>query len=131
ASIRPKESIECAHARLIFAEAGKGTVAAENVRLRHRQRNPSFTGIAKNELAGLDRPTVARQRLNTAALDGGLVDAVFVTERIAIARLRAEVLDGEHAEAREALVLLASNREGAAPLFVRVAECTDADMDLT
>src|SRR6185503_6237750 len=66
-----------------------------------------------------------------AALDRRLVDAVFVPERIAIARLRAEVLDGEHANAREALVLLASNGEGAAPLVLGIAECTDADMDLT
>src|SRR4029453_8078527 len=34
-------------------------------------------------------------------------------------------------DAREALVLLASNGEGAAPLFLGIAECTDADMDLT
>src|SRR5262249_16074493 len=84
-----------------------------------------------DELAGFDRPTVARRWLNAAALDRRLVDAVLVTERIAIARLRAEVLYKEHADAREALVLLASNRKGAAPLFLGIAECTSADMDLT
>src|SRR5882672_2236517 len=131
AAIRPKESIERAHARLILAEAGIGAVSAQYVRLRHRQENPGLARIAKDELAGFDRPTVARPRLNAAALDRRLVDAVFVPERIEIARLCAEVLHGEHADPREALVLLASNGEGAAPIFLGIAECTDADMDLT
>src|SRR4029453_14778830 len=94
AAIRPKESIERADARLILAEAGIGAVAAENVRLRHRQGNPGFARIAKDELAGFDRPTVAGRRLNTAALDRRLVDAVFVPQRIAIAQLRAEAPNG-------------------------------------
>jgi hypothetical protein len=59
AAIRPKESIERADARLILAEAGIGAVAAEDVRLRHRQGNPGLARIAKDELAGFDRPTVA------------------------------------------------------------------------
>src|SRR4029078_12046746 len=84
APIRPKESIERADARLIFAEAGIGAVAAENVWLRHRQRTPGLARLAEDELAGFDRPAVARRRLNAAALDRRLVDAVFVTERIAI-----------------------------------------------
>src|SRR4030095_12337653 len=130
AAIRPKESIERAHARLIFAEAGISAVAAENVRLRHRQGNPGPARVAKDELARFDWPAVAWRWLNAAALDCRLVDAVFVAERIAIARLRAEVLHGEHADAREALVLLASNRQGAASLLLGIAECADADMDL-
>src|SRR5262249_11741194 len=130
-SIRPKESIECADASLILAKAAIGAVAAEDVRLRHRQEKSGLARITKDELAGFDRPTVARRRLNTAALDRRLVDAVFVTERIAIARLRAEVLHGEDADARKALVLLAGNRESAAPLFLGIAECTHGDMDLT
>src|SRR5262249_24093979 len=111
--------------------AGISAVSAQHVRLRHRQGNPGLAGIAKDELAGFDRPTVARRWLNAAALDRRLVDAVFLAQRIAIARLRAEVLDGEYADAREALVLLASHREGTAPLVVGIAVCTDADMDLT
>ena len=79
AAIRPEESIERADARLIFAEADIGAVAAEDVRLRHRQGNPGLTRISKDELAGLDRPTLAGRRLDAAALDRRLVDAVFVT----------------------------------------------------
>ena len=44
ASIRPKESIEGADARLIFAKAYIGAVAAEDVRLRHRQGDPASPG---------------------------------------------------------------------------------------
>src|SRR5262249_38886326 len=99
ASIGPEESIERTHARLIFAKAYIGAVAAEDVRLRHRQENPCFARIAKDELPRLDRPALAGQRLDAAAFDRRLVDAVFVTERIAITRLRAEVLHGEHADA--------------------------------
>ena len=60
ASVGPKESIERADARLIFAEAHIGAVAAEDVRLRHRQGIPGLTRIPKDELAGLDRPPLAR-----------------------------------------------------------------------
>ena len=60
ASIRLEESIERADARLIFAEAHIGAVAAEDVRLRHRQRDPGLTRISEDELAGLDRPSLAR-----------------------------------------------------------------------
>ena len=131
ASIGPEESIERADARLIFAEAHIGAVATEDVRLRHRQRDPGLTRISKDELAGLDRPSLARQRLDAAALDRRLVDAVFVAQRIEVARLRAEVLHGQNADAREALILLASDGEGALMLFLGIAECAHADMDLT
>src|SRR5262249_55477813 len=46
-------------------------------------------------------------------------------------RLRAEVLTGQHADAREALVLFASDREDVAPLLLGIAECAQSDMDLT
>ena len=131
ASIRPEESIERADARLIFAEAHIGPVAAEDVRLRHRQGDPGLTRISKDELAGLDRPSLARQRLDAAALDRRLVDAVFVAQRIEVARLRAEVLHGQDADAGEALILLAGDGEGSLMLFLGIAECAHADMDLT
>src|SRR5262249_19694067 len=95
-----------------------------------RNRTPRLARTTQDELAGFDRPAVAWLRLDAATLDRRLVDAVFVPERIAIARLRAEVLYAEHADARKALVLLARNREGAAPLVLGVAEGTDTDMDL-
>src|SRR5262245_56283296 len=59
-SVRLEESIECADPRLIFAKTYKGAIAAENVRLRHRQGNAGFTRISKNELAGFDRLSLAR-----------------------------------------------------------------------
>ena len=92
ASIVAEEAIERADARLIFAEAHIGAVAAEYVRLRHRQRNAGLARISEDELAGLDRPSLAGQRLDAAAFDRRLVDAVLVAQRIAIAGLRAEVL---------------------------------------
>src|SRR4030095_13838815 len=131
AAVRAEESIERADARLIFAEAHIGAVAGEDVRLRHRQGDPGFTWISKDELAGLDRPSIRRWQLEAAALDRRLVDAVFVAERIEVARLRTEVVHRHNADAREALVLLASDREGAAVLFLGIAECAHADVDLT
>ena len=92
---------------------------------------PGLTRISEDELAGLDRPSLARQRLDAAALDRRLVDAVFVTQRIEVARLRAEILHGQNADAREALILLASDGEDAAPIFLGIAECAHADVDLT
>src|SRR6476620_7423942 len=88
ASIRAKESIEGTDARLIFAEPDEGAIATENVRLRHREWNAGFARIAENELARLDRPSPARWRLDAAALDRRLIDAVLVTERIEIVWLR-------------------------------------------
>ena len=90
-AVLAEESIECADARLIFAKANIGPVAAEDVRLRHRQGDPGLTWISKDELAGLDRPSIGRRKLDAAALDRWLVDAVLVTQRIEVARLGAEV----------------------------------------
>ena len=119
ASIRLEESIERADARLIFAEAHIGAVAAEDVRLRHRQGNAGLARISKDELAGLDRPSLAGKRLDAAALDRRLVDAVLVAQRIEVARLRAEVLHRQNADAGEALILLAGDGEQRAATFPR------------
>src|SRR5215467_9970842 len=88
-SIRPEESIEGPDARLVLAKAHICAVATKDVRLRHRQRNASFTWISKDELAGLDRPSLAGKGLGAAALNRRLVDAVLVSERVEIARLGA------------------------------------------
>src|SRR5262249_26586617 len=117
--------------RLVLAESDVSAIAAEDVRLRHRQRNAGFTRISEDELARLDRAPPAGRRLHAAALDRRLIDAVLVTERIEIVRLRAEVLTGQHADAREALVLFASDREDAVPFFLGIAERAQSDMDLT
>src|SRR5262245_36481396 len=130
ASIRSEEAIERGDARLIFAETYIGAVAAEDVWPRQRQRHPGFAGIPKDELAGFDRPPLARQRVAAAALDRRLVDAVLVAQRIEITRLGAELLHRQDADARDALVLLTSDREGTLVLFLGIAECTHADMDL-
>src|SRR5262245_36377591 len=97
--MRVEESIERADARLIFAKAHISAVATEYLRLRHRQWQTCLTRVSKEELAGLDRPSLAWQRIDSAALDRRLVDTVFVTQRIEIARLRAEVLHGQNADA--------------------------------
>ena len=122
--------IERTDARLILAETHIGPVATEDVRLRHWQ-GTGLTGISKDELAGLDRPSLAGQRVDAAAFDRWLIDAVFVAERIEVAWLRAEVLGRHNADAREVLVLLAGDCEGSLLLFFGIAECAYADMDLT
>jgi hypothetical protein len=66
-SIRPKESIERTYTRLIFAEAYIGAVTAEDIGLRDRDGNSGLPRISKNELACLDRPSLARQRLPSIA----------------------------------------------------------------
>src|SRR5262249_10130652 len=130
AAVLVQESVERAHARVIDAHSHVGAVAAEDVRLRHRQRRSGLAGIAEDELAGLDGPALAREWIDAAALDGRLVDAVLVAERIEIAGLRAEVLHGHDADARQALILLAGNREGPPPLLLGIAERADSDVHL-
>src|SRR5690242_18763895 len=78
ASIRPQESIEGADARLVLAKADVSAIATKELRLRHRQQNPGLTRIAKDELAGLDWRSLTWQWFDAAALDRGLINAVFV-----------------------------------------------------
>src|SRR5262245_41415543 len=113
-----EEAIECTDAGLIFAQADKRAVATEDVRLRHRQWNARLAGITQYELAGLDRPTLPRQRFDAAAFDWRLIDAVFVTQRVQVARLCAEVQTAQYDDTREAFVLRASHGQDAAPLFL-------------
>ena len=82
AAMGSEEPIEGADPGLILAKAHIGAVAAEDLRLRHRQGNAGLTGISQDELAGLDQRPLARERLGAAALDRRLVDAVFVTQGI-------------------------------------------------
>src|SRR6185295_3109106 len=131
ASVRLEESIERADPRLIFAQPHISAVATEGVGLRHRQRDAGLARISENELAGLDLRPLTRQRLDAAALDRRLIDAVFVTQRIEVARLRAEGLLGQKAHPRELLPLLASDREGATMFFLGIAERAHPDMDST
>src|SRR5262249_11990427 len=116
-SIRVEESIEGTDARLIFAEADVGAIPAKDVRLRHRQWNAGLTRISEDKLARLDRPSPAGRRLHAAALDRRLIDAVSVPKRIEIVRLRAEVLTGQHLDAREMFELFADDRENTTSLL--------------
>ena len=126
----PEEPIEGADPGLILAKAHIGAVAAEDLRLRHRQGNAGLTGISQDELAGLDQRSLAGQRLGAAALDRRLVDAVFVTQGIQVSGLKAEVLHPQNADARKTLVLFAGDLERAAPLFLGIAERAHPDVDL-
>ena len=94
-----------------------------------RRGDSSLTRIAEDELAGLDRP-LARERL-AAALDRRLIDAVLVAQRIAVARLGAEPFRDQDADSLEAVVLLPGDLESALVLFLGIAECAHAEMDLT
>src|SRR5262249_58485788 len=73
AAVVAQKSIESADTRLIFAEAHIGAVAAEDVRPRHRQGDPSLTWISKNELTGPDWPCLARKRVDAPSFDRRLV----------------------------------------------------------
>src|SRR6185295_964529 len=130
ASVRLEESIERADPRLIFAQPHISAVATEGVGLRHRQRDAGLARISENELAGLDLWPLTRQRLDAAALDRRLIDAVFVTQRIEVARLRAEVLDEQQVDPRHALVVLAGKLENVTPLLLGIAEHAHSDVDL-
>src|SRR4029077_356244 len=48
-----------------------------------------------------------------------------------VARLSAEVLRAQNADARDALILFASDREDAAPLFLGIGKCAHSDMDFS
>ena len=71
-----------------------------------------------NSPALIGRPWPGSE-LDAAALDRRLVDSVLVTQRIEVARLGAEILRGQNADAREAFVLLASDREAPGAAFPR------------
>jgi hypothetical protein len=75
-----KESVECADTGLVLAQPDERTVSLQHIRAGYRQRHAGSPGVAEDELAGLDRRSLARQRLDTAALDGGLADQVLVAE---------------------------------------------------
>src|SRR5262249_44277125 len=128
-SMGVEESIEGAHTRLVLAQTHKGPVAAEYVRLGHRQWNPDLARVSEDELARPDRPSLTWQRIDVA-LDRRPVDAVFVPQRIEVPRLRAEVLHEQDLDPGEALVLLAGDSECTAPLLLRVAEGGHTNVDL-
>src|SRR5262249_27100047 len=92
ASIRLKEPIERANTRLILAKAHIGAGAAEDGGLRHGQGDTGLTWIAENEFTCLDERPLAGQRVDAAAFDRRLIDAVLVAQRIEVARLGTEVL---------------------------------------
>src|SRR5262249_14797403 len=109
--IRPQESVERADARLIFAETYIGAVAAEKVRLRHRQRHSGLTRISKDELTGLDWPSLTRKRVDATAFDRRLVDTLFINQWNEVAPFGAAVPHRPNPDARETLILLAGDSQ--------------------
>ena len=101
-----QEAIERPDARLVLAQPDERAVASQHVGPRHRKRHAGLAGIAEDELAGLDRRSLAGQGIDAAALDGGLADRILVAQRVEVARLGAEVLRHQHGEAGKSLVLL-------------------------
>ena len=98
--------------------------------MRHRKRYSGLARIAENEFTCFDGAPLARQRIDSAAFNGGLADTVLIAERIEIAGLSAKVLSVQHCNAGRFLVPLAGHGHGAAPLFFRVAEDADGQMYL-
>ena len=87
-----QEAIERTDPRLVLAQADICAVPSENVRLRRRKWYAGLARVAQDELAGLDRLTLAGQGLDAAALDCGLTDRVPVTQGIQVAWLASEVM---------------------------------------
>ena len=74
---------------------------------------------AKLGVVDVSRQDQRRAAAPTTTLDRRLVNVVFVAERIAVARLSAEVLLGQNANARNGLVLVHSDCKAAAQHFPR------------
>src|SRR3984957_19828162 len=110
-----QEAVECPDAGLVLAQPGERAVASEHVGPWHRQRHAVLSGVAEDELAGLDRRSLAGQGIDAAALNGGLSDRIPIAERIEVARLGAEVLLDQHGQTGKSLVLLPRRRHGLVP----------------
>src|SRR5258706_91640 len=109
-----QEPVERSNPRLVFSQANVGAVAAQHFRLRHRKRHTALAWIPQDELPRFDRLPLTGKRLNATALDSGLADAVFISERVETARLSAEVLNQQDGDARKTLILLPRRLHGAA-----------------
>src|SRR5258705_12639679 len=130
-TVLSQEPIERSNPRLVFSQTNIGAVAAQHVWLRHRKRHTALTWIAEDELTRFDRLPLTGKRIDATALDGGLSDAVFITERVETARLSAEVLNQQDGDARKTLILLPCRLHGAAPLLFCVADDADLDVNLS
>src|SRR6266478_7786954 len=126
-----QEPVERSNPRLVFSQTNVGAVAAQHVWLRHRKRHTALTWIAEDELPHFDRLPLTGKRIDATALDGGLSDAVFISERVETARLSAEVLNQQDGDARKTLILLPRRLHGAAPLLFGVADDADLDVNLS
>src|SRR4051812_13263286 len=94
-----QEAVERPDLRLVLAQPDEGAVAPQHVWLWHRERHAGLAGVAEDEFTGLDRSSLAGQRLDAAALDGRLADTVLVAERVEVAGLGAEVVHHQNGDA--------------------------------
>src|SRR6266478_2319657 len=92
-TVLSQEPVERSDPRLVFSQANVGAVAPQHFRLRHRKGHTALAWIAEDELPRFDRLPLTGKRLNATALDGGLSDAVFITEGVATFRLSSEILN--------------------------------------
>src|SRR5262249_22978535 len=95
-----------------------------------RRRDAGFRGVAQYEFASLDRRALSGEWIKTAAFDEGLIDAVLISERIAIVRLSAEILHRNHHNAGKALVLRPRHIKHAVQHADTIAEDAEADVRL-
>src|SRR5258705_10449247 len=130
-TVLSQEPVKCSNPRLVFSQTNISAIAAQHVWLRHRKRHTALTWIAEDELPRFDRLPLTGKRIDATALDGGLADAVFITERVETARLSAEVLNQQDGDARKTLILLPRRLHGAAPLLLGVADDADLDVNLS
>src|SRR5260221_4736742 len=124
-TVLSQEPVERSDPRLVFSQTNIGAVATQHFRLRHRKRHTALTWIAEDELPRFDRLPLTEKRIDATALDGGLADAVFISERGETARLSAEVLKQQDGEARKSLILQPRRLHGTAPLLLAVAHEAD------
>ena len=94
-----EEGVEATDPAVILAHYDEGAVPSENRRLGHAERLAVLALIAEDEFAGLDRPLLAWQRINAAALHCGLGDRIPETERVFRAVRRAEAMLAEQGDA--------------------------------
>ena len=125
-----EESVEGSDKGLVFAQTEEGAVAPQHIRLRHRERHAGLAWVTENEFARLDGTPLTGQRIDAAALDRRLANAVLVAERIEVPRLAAEVLGPHDFKAAHSMVLPPRQLHGAAPLLFGVAEDADREVDL-
>ena len=88
-----------------------GSIAAQDVRLRNRRAFAHFVGVTQYEFSGLERMFMRISARNSRALDCGMTDAVFESERFSFAGKNVTILSPDRCDALELRVGFAGSFE--------------------